>query len=252
MIKKLTKSPWFYTAVGFMLIIICWFVFYIILGNSFVLPSPIETLKEGVKVLGKAYFYSNLGSTLLRVLIAFIVSLVLSAISVLLSKINWVLKGFFSAVSAFLRSLPTLAVILLILVTVSRSNAPIIVCVLSLYPLIFTIIETAFFKVDDKVKVMCKLYNVPKRKYFFKVLLRGAMPSLLSELLSALAFALKLIISAEILSLCYTGLGGIMNEASLYDNTTLLFAETLIVCIIGLIIEIISKTFVKGGQYEDS
>lgn len=252
MIKKLTNSPWFYTAIGFIVIVLCWFVFYLILGNSYVLPSPFQAFKECVKLLGKPYFYSMFGLTLLRVLIAFIISLALASVSVLLSKTYWAFKGFFSAVTAVMRSLPTLAVILIIILTVSRSTVPIIVCILSLYPIFCVAIETAFFNADESIKEMCNVYNVPRKKYFFKVLLRASIKPLISELLSGLAFALKLVISAEIIALCHNGLGGMMQEASLYDNTTLLFAQTVIVCCFGLIIEVLSKTLIKRGENESN
>ena len=78
------------------------------------------------------------------------------------------------------------------------------------------------------------------------------MPILISQLLSGLVFAFKLVISAEILALCYNCMGGLMNEAATYDNTALLFAETVIVLLVGGIIEILSKMLVKGGSNESN
>lgn len=249
---KLTKSPWLYTAVGFVFLVVCWVCFYLILGNSFLLPSPLVVAKETLKLLGKAHFYSAFLSTLLRVFWGFLMSLVLASITVWLSKINWVFKGLFSALTAVLRALPTLAVLLIILTYSTRSDAPIIVCVITLYPLFYTAIDTAFFSVDKKIKDMCNLYKVPRKIYFIKVLLPTAMPILISQLLSGLVFAFKLVISAEILALCYNCMGGLMNEAATYDNTALLFAETVIVLLVGGIIEILSKMLVKGGSNESN
>ncbi len=231
-----------YQLSGIAFIFASWLVLYLAVQNSVVIPSPFLSVKEALLLLSEGYFYSALFSTLLRVLIGFIVSLILAVITAVLSYKFKGFAGVFSSVIAVLRSLPTLAVILIILV-ISRTVAPTIVCILTLFPLLHTAIFKAISSVSNELIEMCKVYKVPVKKQIFSLYIPSVFPGLYLDFSSALSFGLKLTVSAEILASVYGSVGGLMMEASLYGARAraMLFALTVIVCLIGIIIEFIGK-----------
>lgn len=230
-----------YSIGGTVLVFALWFMLYLSVKNQVVVPSPFKTLKNAVKLLGEGYFYQAVFSTLLRVVIAFLISLIVAIITAVIAYIYKPFAEIFGVVVAFFRSLPTLAVMLIILVAVKRTTAPIIVCFLTLFPLLYTSIYSSLRGVSCDVLEMCKVYKVPVKKQVLCVYLPSSLPKFALDFTSAVSFGIKVTVSAEILASVYGSVGGLMSEASIYADTVTLFSMALILCLIGIIVEFIGK-----------
>lgn len=235
------KKNSLYFISGILILVAVWVVFYLTVANEIVVPSPINALKKALLLFTQGNFYGVLFSTLLRVLIAFLIALVLACATAFLSYKYSVVSGILSVITGALRSLPTLAVLLIILVSVSRSLAPVIVCLITLFPMLHTSIYSSLRGVEKGVLDMMKVYNIPLKKRIFKVYIPTILPKLLLDFSTAVSFAIKVIVSAEILANVYGSMGGLLQQASLYSDTEMLFALTIAVCVIGIIVEFIGK-----------
>ena len=147
------------------------------------------------------------------------------------------LGHFLSPLVSVMRSLPTMAVILIILVWTTPVQAPVAVAFLALFPLLYSGIFSALKQVDGKLVEMSKIYRVPVRKQIFGLYLPSAAPYVLREAAAALSFSLKLTVSAEVLANTYQSLGGMMQEAKIYVEVPALFALTALVVIAGFLLE---------------
>lgn len=85
---------------------------------------------------------------------------------------------------------------------------------------------------------MSRVYKVPLKKRVFSLYLPSAAPYVLREAGSAAAFALKLVVSAEVLVNTYKSLGGKMQEARIYLDIPQLFALVCAVTLMGVGIEL--------------
>ncbi|MBE5743848.1 MAG: ABC transporter permease subunit [Clostridiales bacterium] len=235
------KKNSLYFISGIVFLIAVWVCFYLIIGNDYIVPSPIKALENTFILLTEGYFYQALFSTLLRVVIAFLISLILAIFTAILSYKFNAFSTVLSVVNGALRSLPILAVLLIILVSVSRTTAPIIVCFLTLYPMFYTAIFSSLKGVDKGVTDMVKVYKIPVKKQVFKVYLPTILPKVILDFSTAFSFAIKLTVSAEILANVYGSLGGVFEQASLYSDAVMLFALTIAVTILGIIVEFIGK-----------
>ena len=233
---------------GFLVAVVIYITAYFTCNNEYVLPSPVNILEKFFKTLLSITFYKALFSTLLRVVIAFIISFVLGLIfGVLAYRYRW-FSGVFGVIVGLLRSLPVLAVLLIILLFASRSFAPVIVCFLSLFPMIYTAVLGALKGVPNDLKEMCYLYKIPVKKQVFSMYIPQILPKILLDAGGAFSFGIKLIVSAEILASVYGSVGGILQEASIYLLTSDLFALTLIVCILGVLVEFIAKLLSEKAE----
>lgn len=233
---------------GFLVAVVIYITAYFTCGNEYVIPSPLSILERFCKTLISISFYKALFSTLLRVVIAFILSFILGAIfGVLAYRYKW-FSGVFGVIVGLLRSLPVLAILLIILLFASRSFAPVVVCFLSLFPIIYTAVYTSLKGVPNELKTMCKVYKIPMKKQVFSMYIPQILPKLLLDLGGAFSFGIKLIISAEILSSVYGSVGGMLKEASIYLLTADLFALTLIVSILGVLVEFIAKLLSEKAE----
>lgn len=227
--------------IGVASIIAIWFIAYIIISNSYVMPSPLKVIKEFVIITGEASFLKALAMTLLRVIIAFIISLILATILAVLAYKYPSFSDGLSVIIGFLRSLPVLAVLLIILLFTARTIVPIVVATMSLLPILYTAIYSSLRGVDSNLLEMCKVYGVKKKDKILSVYLPIMKPKLILDATAGIAFSLKLVVSSEIMANVFNSLGGFIEEAFLYSETAQLFALTIWTAVIGIIVEFIGK-----------
>ena len=121
----------------------------------------------------------------------------------------------------------------------SYAVAPVAIGVMTLFPVLYTSAYASLCGVSKELLEMCEVYKVPKTERVKKLYAPIALPRFGMEAVSVLSFALKLIVSAEVLAFTYQSLGGLMQEASQAAEMTTMMALTLIVCLLGLLIEVV-------------
>ncbi len=246
--KKLRKNTLFLSAAGIVFLVLVWGIACLAVGNEYILPSPGNTLLAIGDLLREKYFYAAFFATLGRAFLAFFIACVLgvglAALGYLFRAVEKLLRG----IVAVLRSLPTMAVLLLILLGVSHAFAPVMIGVLTLFPLIYTSAYSALCGVDRGLIEMADVYRVPMRIKVTKMYLPTALPGLLAEGVAALSFSLKLTVSAEVLAFTYRSIGGWMQEASISAEAETLMALTVLVCLSGALIEVLGAWLI--GRWE--
>lgn len=248
MIKHKANNGILFSIIGVIFVFVLWGAFYLIVANSFVLPSPLVVIKESLLCLLNGEFYPRLLSTVLRVLLSLLISLIFGAGLAIISNFYPPFENAMLPIVSIIRSLPVLAVLLIILVFTKRSVAPVVVCVLSTFPIAYTQTLNYLNGVDDKLKQMLNVYGVPKKTRIFRVYIKGYLPLFIKQTASLFSFSLKLIVSAEILANVYKSVGGDVNNASIYSNVTLMFALTLIICFLGVFVELIGNLTCKNME----
>lgn len=224
-------------ALSLLVMWLVWFVAHKTVKNEYVLPSFSQTLSAFWIVLGEAFFWRALFKTLLKVVYSFLISFALALCLSLLTKIFKHLGAFMKPIVSVIRTLPTMAVLVLILIYTDKMTAPIIVSVLVLFPMIYAQFNTALQSVDEGIINATKVFNLTKSQKTFKVFLPMVAPPVFSHVGSNLSFAIKIVISAEVMAYSFTSIGGMMQTANVYFDIPRLAALTLVAVILGLVIE---------------
>lgn len=248
--NKSAKSQILYSALGVALVFLLWLICFLIVSNEYLLPAPLAVLEKAGLLLIDIEFYTALLSTLLRVLTATVISLMVAIGLALLSVFFKAFANILAPLTACLRSLPTLAVLLLILTFTKRSFAPVVVAIISLIPLAYTKIYEDLSRLDSNISPIFKTFEVPTKKQVL-IYLKGVVPSVIKEFFNLMSFALKLIVSGEILANVYRSVGGNIQQASIYSDTVLLTALTLFVCVLGIVLEVVGNLILikLGDKY---
>ena len=108
---------------------IAWIISYVCNRNDYIFPSFWDVIKEMGKQFVSSVFWTAFLHTLLRTLISFVVSLMLGIVLALLSEFFGWLRAFIAPVVTVLRTLPTMAVILILLIWTNPLVAPAVVTV---------------------------------------------------------------------------------------------------------------------------
>lgn len=247
MMKMREKNNLFLSLAGLLALVLVWAAATLLVGNAYVLPSPWETMAAAVKLLGEGNFYTAFFATLSRAVLAFFIALIFGVGFALAAYLSPVFEKILRPIVAVLRSLPTMAVLLLILTWFTPLLAPVVIGVMTLFPILYTATYSALGSVDKRLVEMSNVYRVPLATQVKKLYLPCVMPKLLLEGFAGLSFALKLIVSAEVLTLTYRSLGGWLQESAIAADRTELMALTLLVCVVGIALESLGAWLAAKG-----
>ena len=246
--KKFILNNYLSLILGFSSLVFMWLTWIIIqvtIKNEYLIPSFSDTINAFFALLNEEFFYKALSRTLLKVLVAFAVSFLLAIVVAGVGKLFKSTRSFFKPILSIIRTLPTMAILVLILIYTDRTTAPIIVASLVLFPMMYAQFSTSFDMIDDGIIKATKVFNLSKKDKLFKVYLPLIAPSVLLHTGSNLSFAIKLIISAEVMAYTFTSIGGMMESANATLDISRLMALTLVAVLLGLLVELIFNVIYK-------
>lgn len=231
------KKNVLFSALALVFLWLVWLIAYFAVQNDYVIPSFGETLSCALDYLADGGFWTAFGNTFARTLVAFVLSLALgTGLAALTVQVGW-LRAFFAPVISVLRTLPTMAIVLMLLLWTTPSVAPVIVCLLVLFPAVYSAALSALDDVKQNYGELAAVYRVSAGRKLFRMYLPLVAPDLLRQSGGIFSMGLKVTVSGEVLSLTYRSLGGLMQDAKMNLQTPRLFALTLVTVLLGFALE---------------
>lgn len=204
-----------------------WLAARFAVGDEYVVPSVSATVGELFALAGSPAFWSAFGMTFLRSLCAWLISLVSAAALASLCIFFPAVRRFFAPFVAVFRTVPTMAITLMLLIWSSPKVAPLVVAVLMVFPLAFNQFLAAFDGIDRALVRMLAVYRVPFGKRLFRVYVPQVLPPVLSQAGPDFSLTLKVIVSAEVLCSTFDSLGGLIYQSNVFLDTAQMFALTI-------------------------
>ena len=228
-----------YSLAAIILMWAVWIIAYYAVGNSLLVPSFGETLEEMSACFADVVFWSALGGSLWRALTAFIISFAMAAVCAASAYCVPPLRHALRPIMAFIRILPTVAAIVIILrwTETNKNIAPVIVTILVLFPMIYAQILAAADSIDGGLKNLVKIYQIKRSLALFKIYLPAVSPNILGQTGANISLGLKIMVSGEIITSTF-GLGGLMHNATSDIMIARLAALTVLMVLSGLILDI--------------
>ena len=235
--KKLIWKNIIQTVAALVFLLAVWFVAYFAVGNEQLLPSVSDSAKAIGELLKSGAFWQGLGTTVLRALGAFVISFLFALILAVIAYLYPAFERFLAPIVSVLRSMPVLAVLLILLFFMGAGEAPVAVAFLSLFPMLYAGILAALSGVDKHLIDISRVCGTPLIRRVTAIYLPLASPYVLREAGAAVSFSLKLLVSAEVLAGTAKSLGGMMQDAKVYLELPQLFALVGVAFLIGLLLE---------------
>ena len=230
-----------------------WLIAYAVIGNEYILPSFWDTVTQMWVLFGESFFWLSLGSTCLRALEGWLFAYLFALVFAALSAVSEKARCFLSTFVAVMRTIPTLAITLMLLLWSTPHFTPVIVTFLMLFPVSYAQMMSAYRSIDPKLSEMAEVYGISRRDRIFRIYIPQMLPSLFSQAGPNLSLSLKVAVSAEVLAFTYVAIGGMLKEANSYLQISRMFALTLCVLILGGLVEFalgflprISDRWMKG------
>lgn len=159
----------------------------------------------------------------------------IKAADILLSPLNTVIKA-----------TPVASFIILAFIWMDNSDIPVLISVLMITPIVWSSLKNALINVDRELIEMANAYKMPFFKRVTALYLPSVLPSYLTALVTAMGLGWKAGIAAEVLCGTNDTLGKGLLDAKTYLETVDMFAYTIAIIIISVIMELLFRAAVKG------
>ena len=227
-----------YPILAFAILILIWLIAAKVKNKVLILPMPHIVFQRFFELLGHNDFYISVGWSLLRTLISFSISFVIAFLFAILGGLFNPFHKIMSPIVSVLRSAPTMAVILILMIWVDYQYAPIYIGFLIAFPILYSAFYTAIVSVDKKLIEMTKVYKVD----FFNKIKYLYLPSISNSIFdvskSTISLTMKVVIASEVLCYVDLSIGKEMMASNLNFDITYLLAWTLAAIILSFLLEI--------------
>ncbi|MGI5876095.1 MAG: ABC transporter permease [Dethiobacteria bacterium] len=214
-----------------------WQAFYFLVQNEILIPAPRAVFARLGQLIFIQSFWAGILFTIYRVLMGVLLATVLGVILGIVSGLNRFFYELISPLVVAIKSTPIMSFIIVALVWFGSSNLPIFICFLIAFPIIWTNIWEGINNVDVKLLEMAKTYQVTGFNILRGIYLPQIKPYFISGFLTIIGLGWKATVTAEVISHPVRAIGSSLYNARIYINSVDLFAWTLAIIGISLLLE---------------
>ena len=225
--------------------LLLWQLASMAVGLPLLLPSPFAVLLRLGQLCTGADFWLTVASSLLRILLGFLLGVLFGTA---LAGLCWrfrLIDALARPLLGVLKSTPVASFIILALVWVKTTWLATVISFIMVLPLIYANVREGIDSADRQLLEMAQVFRLSRRKTFRYCYLPAILPFFLSAISSALGFAWKSGIAAEVLGRPARAIGSQIYDSKIYLETPDLFAWTLVVILLSVLLERLAVRFVR-------
>ena len=226
--------------IGILIIAILWTI--LSLNNAF-FPSILQVFYHFCTNLVNKLIVSSFLFTILRGFVAFLISLLLGYLLAYISYKSIIFKELINPLISFLRSIPTISVIIIVIMIVDLKIISYTIVSIIIFPIIYQNLLHTFENIDSELIMINKMDNINSIKNFLLFIFPITLPGLLNAIIQTLGLSFKIQIMSEILtgSTKLKGIGLLLNNYRTNLEIENVFALTLMIILFVYIIELLIK-----------
>lgn len=210
-------------------------------GQEILIPYPTAAFSAFLKLAKTAEFWYSAAMSILRIIAGYLLAVFAGIIGAVISSKSSIFKAVFSPVLHLIRAVPVASFIILALVWIQSPYLPIFISFLMVLPMIWSCVETGIAEINKKYLEMAKVYRLSSLKTLIHIKIPFILPSFIATATSALGFAWKSGIAAEVICLPEGSLGRLLQNSKLYVEIPEVFAITAVVALLSLLLEMLVK-----------
>ncbi len=204
--KKLLFNSIYPIAVILMVLVIwyfaCWWI-----DVELILPTPAQAFIHIGAYLKDISFWVSLGWTYLRCIESFLIAFLIALGLAVLAYSKKEAEKFINPFMAFIRAIPTMAIILILIISIAPEGTPIVVAGIVICPTLYQSFLTSLKQIDQKLVEMTNIYHVSKKNQIFKFYIPTVLPGILENSATGFSLNIKLIIAAEAMAQTRNSIG---------------------------------------------
>ena len=214
-----------------------WYLAAKVMDNPLLLPDPIRVLRcLGAMVVTSA-FWQNAAVSMLRILLGVGCAVLLGTVLAVLSGKSRLLHGLIAPAMTAMQATPVASITILVLIWVNRDYVPVLICAMMGLPIVWSSVSSGIRMTDPQLLEMAKVYRLSRLKVLQRIYIPSVRPYFLAACSSGLGLGWKAGVAAEVLTVPKASIGRMISESKLYLMTEELFAWTLTVVVLSLLLQ---------------
>jgi NitT/TauT family transport system permease protein len=220
-----------------LLYLVVWQLMAMARGNEFLLPSPISTLRSLLFLMGEGSFYLSVGLSLARVAGGFVFGAIAGTLLGLFTGFSSAARELLDPLKGLMKATPVASFIILVLLWFSNGVAPLFAIFVMVTPLIWASVDAGVRATDKELIETAKLFKLSRPKTLLHIYLPSLLPQYLASCTTALGFAWKAGVAAEVLAHPRLSIGQGLYASKISIETPELFAWTLVTILLSMLFE---------------
>ncbi len=214
-----------------------WWILALVIDKAVLLPSPPAVFRVLCSLFTRAEYWLSISASLLRVLLGYAFGCMAGVLIAALCSFFHIADVLISPLMSVVRAVPVASFIILALVWLERALVPAFIAFLMVLPIVTGNVRTGIAHVDVELLEAAQIFRFSKRKLIRYLYFPAVLPYFLSGAQTSLGLAWKAGVAAEVLCSIALSIGGNIYESKLYLETEALFAWTITVILISILIE---------------
>ncbi|MEA5048867.1 MAG: ABC transporter permease subunit [Eubacteriales bacterium] len=232
-----SKKNWPKKALIALIYLVIWEAASLLVGKELLLPSPYSTVSRLAVLLMQAESWMAAGLSLLRIMSGYVLGVITGVLFAILTARSRFADELLSPLRSVVKATPVTSFILLALLWLASDLVPLFISFLMVLPIVWANTAEAILQTDKGLVEMGRVYEFSKWKIVRKIYLPSVLPQFLAACTTSLGFAWKSGVAAEIIALPKVSIGYRLYESKLRIETVDLFAWTLLVIALSMLLE---------------
>lgn len=208
-----------------------------LVGRELLLPGPVTVFRALGNLMQTRDFWLSAGLTMLRVFAGLAWGTIAGALLALATHFNQWANAVLAPAVRMVRATPVVSFILLVYLWVSRAAIPAVISGMMVLPVVWGAVSSGLAGTDPALLEMGTAYRFSPWKKLWLIYLPSCRGPFISGLLTAFGLAWKSGIAAEVLCPPAHAVGSKLQAAKVALETADLFAWTLVVAALSLLLE---------------
>ena len=224
-----------------------WWIGAEVFDNQILLPTPWQVLACLWELVATARFWETVALSIGRILLGAVTAVVLGSVLAALTTGVPLAEILIAPAMTAMQATPVASFTILVLIWLDRDWVPVLICGMMVLPVVWNGVSTGIRTVDPLLLEMAKVYRLPRWRILKRIYLPSLLPFFRAACSSALGLGWKAGIAAEVLTVPSVSIGKMIAESKLYLLTEELFAWTLTVIVLSLVLQNIMLRLLKGS-----
>ena len=223
-----------------------WHILAVSMDNFLLLPTPLQVLRRLGALMGTAAFWQTAAVSIGRILVGTVSAAVLGVFLAVFTTASPVADALTAPVMTAVQAAPVASFAILVLIWLERDWVPVLICGMMVLPVVWSNVCAGIRATDPQLLELAKVYRLPRLRVLVRIYIPSVLPYFRAACSSALGLGWKAGIAAEVLTVPGRSIGRMISESKLYLLTEDLFAWTLAVVVLSLLLQKLMLYLLKG------
>ena len=223
-----------------------WWIGSSLLGNPLLLPTPVQVLRCLGRLMATSAFWQITLVSIGRILLGVACAVVLGTALAVLTSRSHLMNTLIAPALTATQATPVASFTILVLIWLDRDYVPVLICALMGLPVVWNSVTAGIRVTDPQLLEMAQVFRLSRWQILKRIYVPSVMPFFRTACSSALGLGWKAGIAAEVLTVPRSSIGRMISESKLYLMTEELFAWTLMVIALSLLLQKLMLWLLKG------